>query len=180
MLDRAERHAFWSRFLLFILLFFFPLFWGGKRKGEKNNQSRGQKTCLSARSLCLFFTYIYYYCTYTTYTYINVYFLSFFVLFFFVLFLRSSRKALFFDHDFGYSFPPFSSLLIKEGRRKGEWITKVVVKNNAFLLDLFLSKTTELNLLISVHEEVCIELSFIYYLLHFRPCAKQNTQVLSY
>ena len=37
-------------FLLFILLFFFPLLLGGKRKGEKNNQSRGQKSCLSARS----------------------------------------------------------------------------------------------------------------------------------
>ena len=38
--DRAERHDLKSRFLLFILLFFFPLFSGGKRKGEKNNQSR--------------------------------------------------------------------------------------------------------------------------------------------
>ena len=38
-------------FLLFILLFFFPLFLGGKRKGEKNNQSRGLKSCLSARSM---------------------------------------------------------------------------------------------------------------------------------
>ena len=26
------------------------LFLGGKRKGKKNNQSRGQKSCLSARS----------------------------------------------------------------------------------------------------------------------------------
>ena len=31
--------------------FFFPLFLGEKRKGEKNNQSRGQKSCLSARSI---------------------------------------------------------------------------------------------------------------------------------
>ena len=37
----------------FILLFFFPLFLWKKRKGGKNNQSRGQKSCLSARS-CLF------------------------------------------------------------------------------------------------------------------------------
>ena len=40
-------HDFW----LFILLFFFPLFLGGKRKGEKNNQSRCQKSCFSARSI---------------------------------------------------------------------------------------------------------------------------------
>ena len=48
--DRAERHDFWSRFLPLILLFFFPLFLGGKRKGGKNNKSCGQKSCLSARS----------------------------------------------------------------------------------------------------------------------------------
>ena len=47
--DRAERHDFWSRFWLFILLFLFPP--GRKRKGKKENQSRGQKSCLSARSL---------------------------------------------------------------------------------------------------------------------------------
>ena len=29
-----------------------------------------------------------------------------------------------FDHDFGYSFPLFYSLLKKEGRRKGKWISK--------------------------------------------------------
>ena len=39
-----------SRLLLFILLFFFPLFLRGKRKGEKNNQSRDFKSYLSARS----------------------------------------------------------------------------------------------------------------------------------
>ena len=50
IIDRAERHDFWSRFLVFILLFFVPLFLRGKRKGEKNNQSRGQKPCLSTRS----------------------------------------------------------------------------------------------------------------------------------
>ena len=33
--DRAERQDLKSRFLLFILLFFFPLFLGEKRKGEK-------------------------------------------------------------------------------------------------------------------------------------------------
>ena len=47
---RAERHDLKSRFLLFILPFFFPLFLGGKRKGGTNNQSRDFKSCLSARS----------------------------------------------------------------------------------------------------------------------------------
>ena len=51
MNDRAERHDFGSRFLLFILLYFFLIFLGGKRKGGKNNQIRGKKTCLSARSM---------------------------------------------------------------------------------------------------------------------------------
>ena len=37
--DRAERHDFKSRFLLFILLFFFPLFRREEKRG-KNNQSR--------------------------------------------------------------------------------------------------------------------------------------------
>ena len=40
----------------------------------------------------------------------------------------SSRKALFFDHLFDYSFPLFLFLLIKEKRRKGERITKIVTK----------------------------------------------------
>ena len=30
------------------------------------------------------------------------------------------QKGMTFDYDFGYSFPLFSSLLKKEGRRKGE------------------------------------------------------------
>ena len=34
--------------------------------------------------------------------------------------LTIEQKGIFFYHDFGYSFPPFSSLLIKEGRRKEE------------------------------------------------------------
>ena len=33
--DLVERHDFWSRFLLFIPLFFFPLFLGEKRKGKR-------------------------------------------------------------------------------------------------------------------------------------------------
>ena len=36
-----------------MILFFFPLFSGGKRKGENNNLSRGQKSCLSAQSISL-------------------------------------------------------------------------------------------------------------------------------
>ena len=48
--DQAERHDFLSRFLLLILLFFFPLFLEGREKGEKDNQSCGQKSCHSARS----------------------------------------------------------------------------------------------------------------------------------
>ena len=41
-----------------------------------------------------------------------------------------------FDHNFAYSFPLFSSLLNKEGRRKGECIVKIVIKSHAFLFDL--------------------------------------------
>ena len=37
-----------------------------------------------------------------------------------------------FDHDFGFSFPLFSSLLKK---REEEWIAKIVVLSHAFLLD---------------------------------------------
>ena len=47
---RAERHDLKSQFLILILLFFLPSFLGGKRKGEKNNQSRSFKSCFSARS----------------------------------------------------------------------------------------------------------------------------------
>ena len=39
---------------------------------------------------------------------------------------REERHC-FLDQNFGYSFPLFSSLLIKEVRRKEELITKVVV-----------------------------------------------------
>ena len=50
ILDDPERHDLKSRFLLFFLLFFFPLFLGGKRKGDKNNQSRNFKSCFSGSS----------------------------------------------------------------------------------------------------------------------------------
>ena len=46
--DQAKRHDFWSRFLLLNSPFLFPPKKRGK--GEKNNQSGGQKACLSARS----------------------------------------------------------------------------------------------------------------------------------
>ena len=38
-------------------------------------------------------------------------------------------------HDFSYSFPLFSSLIKKEGRKKGELIAKIVILINAILLD---------------------------------------------
>ena len=41
--------------MLFILPFFFPLFLGGKRKGENNKQSRDFKSCLSAGSFLIYF-----------------------------------------------------------------------------------------------------------------------------
>jgi hypothetical protein len=45
-----------------------------------------------------------------------------------------------FDHDFGYSFPfYFSSLLKKEGREKENEVAKIVIKSNAFLLDLLIT-----------------------------------------
>ena len=47
MICRLNAH--FARFLLFIP-FLLPPFLGGKRKGEKNNESGGQKSCLSARS----------------------------------------------------------------------------------------------------------------------------------
>ena len=45
--------TFDHEFCYFILLVFFSLFirWEEKRPGEKNNQSRRQKSCLSARSV---------------------------------------------------------------------------------------------------------------------------------
>ena len=49
-IDRAERHDVSSRVLLTHSHFLLPSFLGGKRKGEKINQSRDQKSCLSARS----------------------------------------------------------------------------------------------------------------------------------
>ena len=46
------------------------------------------------------------------------------------------QKGITFDHEFGYSFPLFSSLLKKEGRTKGELISRI--KIHAFLLTLVL------------------------------------------
>ena len=47
------------------------------------------------------------------------------------------QKGMTFDQDFVYSFTLFSSLLKREGRRKGELIAKIVIKSHAFLLDQF-------------------------------------------
>ena len=41
--DRAERHSFRTTTLLIHSPFLLPSYLGGKRKGEKNKQSRGQK-----------------------------------------------------------------------------------------------------------------------------------------
>ena len=55
--DDPGRHDLKSRFLLFILLFFFPLFLGVNRKWERNNQSRDFKSCLSGSSLVILFPF---------------------------------------------------------------------------------------------------------------------------
>ena len=50
-----------------------------------------------------------------------------------LLCLRKTKlKGMTFDHNFGYSFTLFSFLLKKEGRRKGEWIAKILIKSHAF------------------------------------------------
>ena len=48
---RSRRKA-WLLITIFAInfIFFFTLFLGGKKNGENDNQSRGQKSCLSARS----------------------------------------------------------------------------------------------------------------------------------
>ena len=68
-------------FCKFIPLFFFPLFSGGKRKGEKNNQSRGQKSCLTARSyrwmkVIIKTWFHYYYCSHDVMTILSCFVLS--------------------------------------------------------------------------------------------------------
>ena len=49
--------------------------------------------------------------------------------------VKIDQKGMTFDHDFGYSLSLFSSLLKKEGRRKGGWIAKIVIKSDAFPLN---------------------------------------------
>ena len=41
-----------------------------------------------------------------------------------------------FDHDFGYSFPLFSSPLKKRDDEKKNEVAKIVIKSHAVLLDL--------------------------------------------
>ena len=55
------------------------------------------------------------------------------------IFYRIEQKGMTFDHDFGYSFPFFSSLLKKKEEKENE-IEKIVIKGHAFLLDHFISK----------------------------------------
>ena len=50
-LPKGIEHDFWSRFLLPFSFFSSLFFLGGKRKEKQNNQSRGQKSYLSDRSL---------------------------------------------------------------------------------------------------------------------------------
>ena len=45
-LTKLKGMTFGDEFFYFIFPFIFSLFLGGKRKREKNNQSRGQKSCL--------------------------------------------------------------------------------------------------------------------------------------
>ena len=52
-----------------------------------------------------------------------------------------------FDHDFGYSFPLFSSLREKEGREKENEVAKILIKSHAFLLDRFKSATNKIGAL---------------------------------
>ena len=44
-------------------------------------------------------------------------------------------KGMTFIHDFGYSFPLFSSHLKNEGREIKNWVAKILIKSHAFLLD---------------------------------------------
>ena len=48
------------------------------------------------------------------------------------------QKGMTFDHDFGYYFPLFSSLLKKREEEKENELEKIVNKGHAFLLDLWL------------------------------------------
>ena len=45
------------------------------------------------------------------------------------------QKGMTFDHDFSSSFPPFLFPPTKEGRRKRERISIIVIKSHAFMLD---------------------------------------------
>ena len=46
------------------------------------------------------------------------------------------HKDMTFDHDFGYSFQRFSSLLKKSEEEKENELAKILIKSHAFLLDL--------------------------------------------
>ena len=51
---------------------------------------------------------------------------------------NNDQKGMTFDHDFGYSFPPFSSLLTKKREEEKEnEDAKIVIKAHTFLLDRF-------------------------------------------
>ena len=48
---------------------------------------------------------------------------------------KIEQKGMFFNHDFGYSFPLFSSLLKKREEEKENEVAKIVINSHAFLLD---------------------------------------------
>ena len=59
--------------------------------------------------------------------------------FFFRNFFWTSRKGITFDHDFGYSFPCFSSLLIKKREEEKEnEVANIMIKSHAFPWAFFL------------------------------------------
>ena len=43
-----------------------------------------------------------------------------------------------FDHEFGYSFPHFYSLLKKRDEEKENELARIVIKGHAFLLDRYM------------------------------------------
>ena len=49
--------------------------------------------------------------------------------------LKIEQKGLTFDHDFGYPFPLFSSLLKNREEEKENKVAKIVIKSHVFLLD---------------------------------------------
>ena len=85
------------------------------------------------------------------------------------------QKGMTFDHDFGNSFTLFSSLLTKEGRRKGEWLAKIMIKSHAFLLDpthsIYHNSNAYFYLAPGYHKQSLIQI--IFYVKAFEDCLSQ-------